>query len=383
MAYGRIKPSDVHIGRPLQWDVFDEKGNLLLGKGHVISSENQLVRLLQLGMFADNAALQRSRGDVVIDETLPPSTVTLLLVARKKLEALFTQLEQATLEDNFVARMHEIVAHVEGGCSVNPNVALAMILLRQDGRYAIRHMVNAAVVVNLVCKSMGKTEDERRRIVAATLSMNFGMMDYQDKLKQQTTPLTPEQRAELEQHPFKSRELLANAGVMDELWLTAVLQHHEYIDGSGYPGKLKGDSVCQEAQLVSLADLFCARVTPRAYRAAVASNVALRGILLDRGKAFNPLLAAHFIKTLGIYPAGMMVKLANGEIGLVSEPTEKANCPIVSSFIGPRGAPLTIVLKRDTSLDLYAIRETVDPKSFAVHINMENIWGSAAVEYRI
>ncbi|GAA5786874.1 hypothetical protein GCM10007860_28710 [Chitiniphilus shinanonensis] len=383
MSYLRIRPTDVQVGQALPWDVFDGKGTLLLSRGQTVSTDAQLERLLEIGVFAESMSLQRTRNEAPRPRTTvgagrPPSVVAGLEQARKRLDQVVAHLPTLVAEQTLGDEIRNLAGMVENASRTEPNVALAMVMLRQEGRYATRQMVNVAVVARLVAVSMNLPPDEVRAVVCAALTMNLTKVPLQEALQQQAEPLTPQQREEMERHPREARDLLLRAGINDPTWLDAVLQHHEHIDGSGYPAHLVDGAIVLGAQLLALADLFCARVTSRAYRPAVASNVALRGILLERGKGIDPVVAGHFIKTLGVYPPGLMVRLANGEIGIVVKQGSKANCPVVASVIGPRGAPLSLVLRRDTAVDLYTIRETVDPNEFSAYVRMESIWGDSA-----
>ncbi|TJZ68603.1 HD-GYP domain-containing protein [Chitiniphilus eburneus] len=383
MSFLRIRPADIQIGHALPWDVFDGKGTLLLSRGQTVSTDTQLERLLEIGVFAETALLTRTRNEAprartVTGSARPPSVVAMLEQVRKRLDHVVNHLATLVSEQTLGDEIRGLAAMVENASRGEPNVALAMVILRQEGRYATRQMVNVAVVSRLVAVSMDMTPDDVRAVVCAALTMNLTKVALQDAMQRQTEPLTAQQREEMERHPREARDLLLRAGVNEPLWLDSVLQHHEHIDGSGYPGRLTDGAIVLGAQVLALADLFCARVTSRAYRPAVSSNVALRGILLERGKGIDPVVAGHFIKTLGVYPPGLMVRLANGEIGIVVKHGSKPNCPVVASLIGPRGAPLSLVLRRDTSIDLYTIRETVDPNGFSAYVRMESIWGDTA-----
>ncbi|HSC79227.1 MAG TPA: HD domain-containing phosphohydrolase, partial [Chitinolyticbacter sp.] len=289
MDYSRIRPADVQVGQALPWDVFDSRGLLLLSRGQVVTGDTQLERLLEIGVFAESGALERTRGmqnksKMTIGSARPPSVLNMFDGIRRKLDHLVVNLATHVEQQTLGGAIAELAAVIENGSRYDPDVSIAVVLLRQEGRYATRHMVNVAIVVRLVAVSMGLAPEQVRSVVCAALTMNLTMVALQELLQQQTQPLSPQQREVLERHPEDAVALLRRAGVTDEVWLHAVLQHHEHLDGSGYPAKLTGDAINPGAQLLALADLFCARVTPRAYRPAVSSNVALRGILLERGK---------------------------------------------------------------------------------------------------
>ena len=85
---------------------------------------------------------------------------------------------------------------------------------------------------------------ERATLVAAALTSDIGMREIQQALFEQTAPLSSEQKAIVSAHPNRSCELLQAAGVEDKRWLQAIEQHHERVDGTGYPKGLAGDAIC-------------------------------------------------------------------------------------------------------------------------------------------
>lgn len=385
MEFERVTTADLVAGDRILWHLHDEAGKVLIPKGKIITNEALLARLINMGLYADKQELLKSRQEwrearsrELQKDHKPESTVGVLMSARRKLDAMVTQLDRSVHGRWLSSKVGELADAVVVACESDADVAIAMILLRQEGKYAIRHMVNAAIVSALVCRSLEKPAAETRSIVCAALTMNLGMIEFQDQLKEQTTPLTSSQRGRLERHPMMSADMLREAGVDDPIWLAAVEQHHECLDGSGYPGGLWEEQISEGARIVALADLFCARVTPRSYRPAVASNVALKGILLERGKTVDQNLAAHFIKTLGIFPPGMLVRLANGEIGVVARAGSKVSTPQVKSILSADGHKLSLAIARDTGIDQFAIKETVDPKQLSAYVNMEAIWGGRA-----
>ena len=104
----------------------------------------------------------------------------------------------------------------------------------------------------------------------------------------QSAPPTPAQRTAIEEHPIRSAEMLMAAGVTDKLWLTAIEQHHERTDGTGYPNG-RGD-VAEFAQALHYVDVFTAKLSARSSRVALMPNVAAREIFTS--SAGHPLAAA-------------------------------------------------------------------------------------------
>jgi hypothetical protein len=158
-----------------------------------------------------------------------------------------------------------------------------------------------------------------------------------------------------------------------------VLCHHENEDGTGYPGARRGAQVPEPAKLVALADRYCARISQRKYRKPMAPNAALRDILLEGKTTLDSLPAAVLIRELGIYPIGTLVKLQNGETGVVSRKGLHATAPWVTSLVGPRGTPLDPFLQRDTRNDGHAIREVLPAPQPEVAFRLSQVWGGGAL----
>ena len=92
------------------------------------------------------------------------------------------------------------------------------------------------------------------------------------------------------------------------------------------------------------------------------------------------MLVTLFIRELGTYPIGTFVKLENGEIGVVTSKGATTTTPFVHSLIGPRGAPLTMPIKRDTQKPLHAIREVLHRDQVPIRFTMRQLWGEIAAQ---
>jgi HD-GYP domain-containing protein (c-di-GMP phosphodiesterase class II) len=225
---------------------------------------------------------------------------------------------------------------------------------------------------------MKKTSEEIEAIMAAALTMNIAMLRQHDLLAHKEDPLTDKESELIKGHAEGSVEQLKQAGVSHPDWLAYVRLHHENEDGSGYPIGKGISEVPQNAKIVAYADRYCAAVVNRKYRKTLLPNAALRDVLVASGKPRDPLIAAYFIKELGTYPPGAFVRLQNGEIGVVTRRTRTAPAPVVHSFIGPRGAPLSFPIQRDTSRDLHVIREIVPAHQVKLCFSMQQLWGDEA-----
>ncbi|MBX9901725.1 MAG: HD domain-containing protein [Burkholderiaceae bacterium] len=377
MTNRRIAISDIVIGQPLQWDVYGSDGGLLLRKGYVVASANQVSTLIERGLFADmdkTDAANRDKKPVPKPIEIP-SVVHKINQARSTLRTLSFNI--ATESDAY-NRIIALAKDVAVATFLDPDIALGCILLNQEEAYASRHCVDTAVVALLVARALKKSPDEMILLTAAALTMNVSMMRQQEKLQERSEALSPAEQEFIQNHPLESVNILRSIGVDDEDWLTWVLHHHENEDGSGYPNKTTSAVTPANAKIISIADRYCARVCARSYRKSLLPNAALRDILIGGKNTLDPMLVMLFIRELGTYPIGTFVRLENGEIGVVTSKGATTTTPYVHALIGPRGAPLAMPIKRDTQKSLMAIREVLHRDQVPVRFTMRQLWGEMA-----
>lgn len=380
MEQRRITMSDIVVGKPLPWDVYDASNKLLLRKGHIVERANQVETLIMRGLFvtarADKSGPGHSQASSAARHVERPSALRLINLATKRLERLLFSLHT---ESELHPKILEVVKALTYAVNINADVSLASILLNQEsGSYPVRHSVDTALVSLLVARAMNKTPEEIETIMTAALMMNVGMLRDHEDLHHRETALSDVEMEMIRSHPQESVDLLRKAGVNDEEVLSYVLLHHENEDGSGYPLGKSSHEIPENAKIVALADRYCARVSTRNYRKCLLPNAALRDILLSEKKNISPLLAAGFIRELGIYPTGSFVRLVNGEIGVVTGRGSSTTTPVVHALVGPRGVPLSFPIRRDTQKELHTVREVLHESQAGIRVNMQQLWGEEA-----
>lgn len=370
----QIHPSELKIGEPLPCDAYDAKGTLLLRKGHVITSATQIEKLTRHAMWADPAGGAGAGAAAESDAPRQVSALSLVLSARRQLQALL--LAESTAD--FPKRVMQIGSLVRRACRINADVSLAAILMAREGPYVFRHAVNVAIACQIAGAAMELSAADLSTTVAAALTMNIGMLDLQQELYGLQGSLNETQRAQVTAHCERGVAMLRELGVRNERWLEIVRDHHERPDGSGYPAGKKGDAMDPLTQLVALADVYCARVSGRQYRCAMAPNVALRWLFLNEGTAVDEHQAALFIKTLGIYPPGTGVRLHNGSIAIVTHRGATGRTPRVSSITTHDGLRAGVPIRRHGDPTAHAVTEVVDLDALEMSVSMEALWGADA-----
>lgn len=270
--------------------------------------------------------------------------------------------------DEFARRICELV-------DINADVAIYRIV-RQDNAqnfyYGYAHSVHTAILCNLMARHLKWEDGPMMSLVKAALTMNLSILDLQCEMAGQEDPIKDSQRAAIHKHPSDAVALLAKAGVTDADWLTAVGQHHERSDGSGYP--LQCTEVGDLAVALRVADVLMAKISPRALRAVLSPQEAIRELYReDKG---GPISTA-VIKVFGIFPPGDFVKLASGELGIVVLRTANARAPIVATITNTAGQPVPQTVRRDTGVSAYAIVGNVLDKSLLKRLPPERLYGYA------
>lgn len=363
---------ELRLGEPLPWSVYDAKGTLLLSAGQIVGSEMQRKMLLTQGAVIEAPAAgdDPQAGGVLKGDT----PLALVLSARQRLRYLLAHPPPTGFPDEVM----DIVSMLVQSCRRNPDVALATIPMRAEGKYSVRHAVDVAIACQVAGTALKLDAETLTVTLAAALTMNIAMTALQDHLQSQHEPLRDEQRELVRTHSERGVAMLAAHGVEDALWLESVRDHHEHIDGSGYPAGRKGDEISLSARLIRLSDVYCARVSGRDNRAAMSPAMAMRWLFLGEGDRFDRELASMFIKTLGIYPPGTGVRLKSGSLAVVTQRGATSHQPHVASVTTSDGLRLDRPIRRDYDSEASCVAEVVDLAELGFEPGMALLWGNDA-----
>ncbi len=367
----RVAHGEIRVGQALPWPLYDGEGKLLLRQSYVIETESQLERLLDRGVYRpDLESAKRRDADAAANKPLTPFDKIGFLETR--LRKIFDDI--VAKKGGVAARVTEFCDDLQALCDEDADAALGALHLEHQGSYTIFHPIHVALLCELLGRRLRMDLHQRLSMLAAAVTANVGMLELQELLHNQTDPLSKEQRDALNRHPVDGVAILVAAGIEDEAWLEAVIQHHERPDGSGYPHGIRGEAISLSARVVALADIYCAMITPRRYRSEILAKDALREMFLKRGAEVDGDLVQLFIKEMGIFPPGAIVRLNNGEHAVVIKRGRDTTCPCAQAVAGPRGAPYSVIRERDCSNDEYGIKEMVH-RDKGLALNPSKLWG--------
>jgi HD-GYP domain-containing protein (c-di-GMP phosphodiesterase class II) len=357
-------------GQPLPFNVYRPDTRLLLARGQVLHTSQQIQTLCERGTLVDLAEM---REHLALPATAPRALLPRLWqAAMQRVEEVLRN----PRAPGFRAAVDEAAVPLHALIDRDPDLAIFQVL-RQDGgdrtRLGAEHSVRAAVIARLVAQRLGWPEGDMQRAFKAALTMNVAMLELHGVLAAQCAPPDAVQRRQIHEHPARGRELLEAAGIVDADWLRAVAEHHEERDGSGYPSGMREPS--ELATLLRRADQYTAKLASRCGREAIAADRAAREIFMQDPE--HP-ICASLVKEMGIYPPGCFVVMACGETGVVVARGATVMTPLVAAMTDVYGRPFPEPLRRDTREPTYAITGVLAAREMRAPLAMEKIAALAA-----
>ena len=161
--------------------------------------------------------------------------------------------------------------------------------------YTVGHSERVSKYSVLIGTEMGLSEEELRMLEVGGLFHDIGKIGIPDGILTKAAKLSEEEYSEIKNHPTIGAHILSGAEVFKEI-VPIVLYHHEKWDGTGYPKKIKGETIPKSARIAAVADAFDAMTSSRAYRAALDPEVAIGEIEKNLGTQFDPEAGNAMIK---------------------------------------------------------------------------------------
>jgi len=392
-----VSIDSIAISTPLPCALHDSEGVLLASQGFLVNSRQELETMVgkrsQIYIDADQsdnfrrAYFSRLNNLVLEDRALGQIAQAQISPYDIKREApvevsdepdwldLQTQ-AHAMLRDThgetFLPRLQRLQTELERHTLRNPDGTLfALIHLAGSElqHYSATHAMLVCVMCSVAARDVLKWPAVQvLALCNAALSMNLSMTELQDRLAMQKTPPTPEQTRRIQSHAARTVDMLQQMGVTDALWLEAVMFH-----SSPTPKPLAQRSEGKRlARLIQRADMFAARLSPRASRAADAPSVAMQACYFDENRQIDEAGAA-LIKAAGIYSPGTYVRLRTNEVAVVVKRGLNTTTPKVAVLINRQGMATGEPMLRDTSLAEFRIVASVPQRDVKLNHKLERL----------
>ena len=215
------------------------------------------------------------------------------------------------------------VKHLTDSVIRNQDALLIVNQIRHKNTYLYDHAINSCVLAVCFGKWKKLDYDTVISLGIAALLHDIGETKLDDRLIRNKGHLNEHEFIEIQKHVDHSVKLLSSTIGITPLTITLVQQHHERLDGSGYPDGLTGNELNPIAQILGLVDVYDSMTSETTYSYATAPTHVLKQLLESNDELFDNLLIKQFIKCIGIYPVGSLVRLSNGCIAIVNEITDQ------------------------------------------------------------
>ncbi len=200
----------------------------------------------------------------------------------------------------------------------NRTALVALTAMRNYDNYTFTHMVNVSILTMGQARALGIEGRLLREFGLSALMHDIGKVRTPKEILQKPERLTEQEFVIMRRHPMEGAEILRRTPEMPILAPVVAFEHHLRLDGSGYPEGAKRSALNLGTMICSIADVYDAMRSQRAYQQAFPTDRVLAVLRKDDGLHFDAQLVRRFVQLLGIYPPGTLVKLSSGAIAVVT-----------------------------------------------------------------
>jgi HD-GYP domain-containing protein (c-di-GMP phosphodiesterase class II) len=271
-----------------------------LSKGHTDSSKPKNHILSLPDVHENKGAYRTYKGLIEGVGNLFTSISSGLSVETRSIDTIAGRLLQAVREQR-----EQIMGFILGG--------------EVEGFELAKSSVNTAILSTLIAIELRVPNHKILQITTGALLHDVGMLKLPKDIVEKKGGLSDAELQRIQAHPLYSYKIICKELLYPEEVGVVALQHHERWNGEGYPRRIAGEAIELGARIVCVADAFEAMVSEKPYRNSMIGYQAMKNLLSDNSRRFDPEVLKAFIKTMGIYPIGSIVLLNNGAIARVVE----------------------------------------------------------------
>jgi putative nucleotidyltransferase with HDIG domain len=303
------------------------------------------------------------------------SASDLLKRSKEAVTALFAEARMGNAVDT--SECGPLVNDIVDSVDRNGDALISLCRLKIADEYTYMHSVSVCALMVSLGRSLGLDEATRRDAGMAGLLHDLGKAAMPQEIINKPGKLTDEEFTIIKSHPVRGHEMLLENGVDNERVLDVCRHHHERIDGSGYPDKLAAENISLIARMSAVCDVYDAVTSDRPYKAGWDPADSVAKMASWQGH-FDPMVLQTFIKTIGIYPTGSLVRMASGKLGVVVEQNaSKLTAPKVKLFFSTKSGmpfePKLIDLAESHVNDKIVAREPVENWNFGY---LNDLWAT-------
>jgi len=263
----------------------------------------------------------------------------------------------------------EFSEQLVGSIDRNPNALMCLTKIREKDSYLLEHSLNVAVLLARFAKFIGLKEVEVQELALAGFLHDIGKIKIPDSILHKPGRLTDPEMNIMRDHVFYGIQTLEEMGLPEHI-IKTMAEHHERLDGYGYPEGLRGEEISMYGRMIAIVDTYDAITADRCYKPGMPSQKALKILLNDSPVMYDEELVQKFVKCVGIYPVGSLVKLNNEHIGMVVSHNDSSPLkPVVKVFYSARNENYLPIKQIDLTQSQMKVEKGVMPSEFNIDFN--------------
>lgn len=338
----RVSLDKVRAGAILAKTIMSLDGKVLLAAGMEITEEYK--RKLQANRISEIYIEDEISKDIQVPEVVREEIV---YEAKQMIKAMMTKPSVKTSIDG--RKVMEIVDKIISSILANKDIIANLCDIRSVDDYTFSHSVNVCILSLIIGIGLGYSGDRLRELGVGSILHDIGKVMVPNDILKKPYQLTSEEFEEIKKHTYYGYEILKNTSGISMTASYIALEHHERIDGSGYPYQLKDDNIHKAARIVAVSDVYDALTSDRIYRKKLMPHEVIDYITSLGSHHFDQEVVDVFIRFIAYYPVGTAVILNTGEKGLVSKYNKRfPTRPTVRVVMGKDGK----MLSKQRELDL-------------------------------
>ncbi|WP_244731906.1 HD-GYP domain-containing protein [Psychrosphaera aestuarii] len=370
-------------------EVTEQTGRFSVKSGGFVRSQKSINNLLAKGVSKVLVDLDKSEHEkepevapvstaVPVEKVRPKTSFKDEIGKAKKLYNQAKTLQRQALKNMKAGRpidtggMKEVADGFIDSIFRNQDALACMTRMRQKDDYLMEHSINVSIIMTIFAKHLQIDEKTIHDLATGALLHDLGKINIPDEVLHKPGRLTDDEMVIMRSHVTLGYDILRESSDLSPTILEVVRDHHERLDGSGYPNGKNENELSQFAKMISICDTYDAITASRVYQNARTPIMAFKILRKESGTGFDANLVAEFINCMGVHPVGTLIQTKSNKLGIVI----KSNfvnplCPVVKVFYSLANKGYI----PSKTIDLGApgvedeIAQSVKPEDYGIDIN--------------